>query len=40
MLSGALNEVVLWAAEAEDREAAVANALRGIRAWLNGLRTA
>ena len=27
MLSGALNEAVLWAAEAEDREAAVAGSL-------------
>ena len=38
MLSGALNEVALWAAEAEDREAAVADALRGVRAWLSLLR--
>ena len=37
MLSGALNEVALWAAEADDREAAVADALRRIRAWLAAL---
>jgi AcrR family transcriptional regulator len=40
MLSGALNEVALWAAEAEDREAAVADAVRGVRAWLGLLRSA
>lgn len=38
MLSGALNEAALWVADATDREAAIADALRVLRTWLASIR--
>ena len=38
MVSGALNEATLWAAEAEDQEAAIADTLQVLRAWLTAVR--
>lgn len=39
MLSGALNEAALWIAEAEDRDAAVADTLRVLQIWLAAVRS-